>query len=119
MPKPWRVCTNPDCPELHQGTGRCPKCRGTAEQQRRPDGNPYATTGHRRFRTHVLTRDPICVLCNIAIATVADHHPHERRDLVARGLNPDDPQYGRGLCKPCHDTHTATSNPSGWNRPTT
>jgi 5-methylcytosine-specific restriction protein A len=114
--KAWRVCTNPDCPEIHQGQGRCPNCRGQADKARRPDGNPYGTAGHRRFRAAVLTRDPICTLCDIAVSTVADHHPLERKELALRGLDPDDPDRGRGLCKRCHDTHTAESNPAGWNR---
>jgi 5-methylcytosine-specific restriction enzyme A len=114
--KAWRVCTNPTCPELHQGQGRCPSCTNQADRNRRPDGNPYNTAGHQRFRSAVLARDPICVLCDIAISTVADHHPLERRELVTRGLNPDDPDRGRGVCKRCHDRHTAESNPAGWNR---
>ncbi|MEU6709988.1 hypothetical protein ABZ897_00800 [Nonomuraea sp. NPDC046802] len=51
-------------------------------------------------------------------STVADHHPLSRRELVARGLDPDDPQYGRGLCTSCHGKETA-ANPEqagGWNR---
>jgi 5-methylcytosine-specific restriction protein A len=64
----------------------------------------------------VLDRDPICVLCELAVSTVADHYPHSRRELIALHLDPDDPQYGRGLCKRCHDTETATNQPGGWNR---
>ena len=108
-----RVCSTPGCPNLHPNPGRCPHCRATADRARRPHGNPYATEGHRSFRHQVLTRDPICVACLRARATVADHHPHERRDLIDMGLNPNDPQYGRGLCKPCHDSWTARTA-SGW-----
>jgi 5-methylcytosine-specific restriction protein A len=43
--------------------------------------------------------------CN-ARATVADHHPIERRTLVRLGLNPNDPQYGRALCASCHARKT-------------
>lgn len=112
----WRVCTSSDCPELHQGTGRCPACRTEAEAKRRPGGSVYGTTGHRRFRQAVLDADPICVLCHLAVSNVADHHPLERKELELRGLDPNDPQYGRGLCKPCHDRHTAETNPAGWNQ---
>jgi len=74
----------------------------------------YDTRGHRkRFRLSVLHRDPLCVLCG-HIATIADHYPKSRRDLINTGSDPDDPQHGRGLCKPCHDTETATHQPGGW-----
>ncbi len=111
--KRYRVC--PSCHEITEG-GRCASCLRKGEQQRRPDGNPYATAGHRRFRAAVLERDPICVLCRLAVARVADHWPVERRDLVAQGLDPNDPDRGRGLCAECHNKHTAATSPGGWNR---
>lgn len=62
----------------------------------------------------VLARDPLCVICGIRISTVADHHPLERRELVARGLDPNDPERGRGLCSGCHNAKTARTSPGGW-----
>jgi 5-methylcytosine-specific restriction enzyme A len=56
-----------------------------------------------------LERDPICVICGIAPATVADHYPLSRKELVARGMDPNDPAHGRGLCKPCHDSYSGTT----------
>jgi len=111
-----RVCSIHGCPEIYASTegSRCAKHRREAEQARRPEGSPYATAGHRRFRTTVLQRDPICVQCGLALSTVADHHPHTRKELIALGLNPNDPQFGRGLCKTCHDRHTAATSPGGW-----
>ncbi|AGL13864.1 hypothetical protein [Actinoplanes sp. N902-109] len=47
-------------------------------------------------------------------STVADHYPLSRRELADRGLNPDDPTAGRGLCKRCHDKSTAVHQPGGW-----
>jgi len=114
----WRVCSKPGCPNLHQATGQCPTCRATGDRARRPHGNPYTTPGHQAFREHVLARDPICVECMAAPSTVADHHPHERWELVEAGRDPNDPQYGRGLCKGCHDRHTARTSPGGWNAAT-
>lgn len=54
------------------------------------------------------------MICRKAWATVADHHPLSRKQLIDAGLNPDDPNAGRGLCKPCHDRETATNQPGGW-----
>ncbi|GAA1453450.1 hypothetical protein GCM10009618_14930 [Nesterenkonia lacusekhoensis] len=109
-----RVCSTPGCPNLlpkdggNQGkAGRCPTCRAKADRDRRPDGNPYSTTGHKQFREAVLAKDPVCVLCRATRATVADHYPTERRDLVDQGLNPNDPTFGRGLCVTCHNSKTA------------
>lgn len=112
-----RICPSKGCPTIiPAGTARCAPCTKKAEQRRRPNGNPYATTAHRQqFRAVVLTRDPICVICQRAPSTIADHHPRERRDLLMLGLNPNDPNYGRGLCKTCHDKHTAATSPGGWN----
>lgn len=110
-----RVCSTPGCPTLHTGRGRCPKCRVEADRARRPNGNPYNTRGHQTFRTQVLTRDPICVICRRARATVADHYPIERVDLVEQGLDPNDPARGRGVCSPCHNAKTARTKPGGWN----
>lgn len=110
-----RVCSTPGCPELTKG-GRCAthrteadRARGTAAQR------GYNSGGHRRFRAAILKRDPVCVACEHQPATVADHHPISRRDLLTAGLDPDDPARGRGLCKPCHDRETAQHQPGGWN----
>lgn len=120
MPRALRPCPIPGCPELTTG-GRCQqhqregdKARGTATQR------GYTSAGHQRFRRLVLQRDPLCVLCIAEgqpphVATVADHWPTSRRDLITAGLNPDDPNRGRGLCKPHHDRETARHQPGGWN----
>lgn len=96
-------------------SSRCPDCarakdqaRGTAAQR------GYAGRGHQSFRVAVLARDPICKVCRRAPSTVADHYPTSRRDLVDQGLNPNDPQHGRGLCHRCHSQETARNQPGGW-----
>lgn len=119
----WRVCSRPGCPNLHQGTGRCPACRTRADKQRRPKGNPYASAGHLAFRRDVLAANPRCVCpgdcgkhvgwCG-AVSTVADHHPLERVELIDAGMDPDDPVHGRGVCVPCHSGKTARTRPGGW-----
>lgn len=112
-----RVCSAPNCPELiPAGQGRCTQHLRQAERRRgSAKDRGYATPGHRAFRSQVLARDPICVLCRTVRATVADHYPHDRRDLVRLGLNPNDPTYGRGLCASCHSRWTSEAQPGGWN----
>ena len=124
IPMPWRVCSTPGCASLIQAGSRCDNCRKAQDMQRRPHGNPYNTRGHQWFRSRVLARDPRCTctgqcgrhtgLCGKP-STVADHYPTERVDLIAMGLDPNDPQYGRGICKACHDAKTARSKPAGFN----
>jgi len=127
MPRAKRPCSTPGCPQVvPTGTSRCPTHTKRAEQQRgtaaqRGYGHQHTT----RFRPQVLHRDPICTCppdhtthqgrpCT-SWSTVADHHPHSRRDLVALGLDPNHPRYGRGLCAPCHSYRTTEAQPGGWN----
>lgn len=112
-----RVCSVHGCPVIYDGTtSRCPthvrvadRGRGTATQR------GYTSKGHQRFRNQVLTRDPICVLCGVRESTVADHYPLSRKQLLDMHMDPNDARHGRGLCKTCHDTQTATHQPGGWN----
>jgi len=111
-----RTCTTPGCGILTPG-GRCPTCQAAADKARDSGTKTYGP-GHRaRFRPGVLAKNSgRCVHCGQP-ATVADHWPLDRRDLIARGLDPDDPVHGRPLCAPCHNRWTAISNPAGWNAP--
>lgn len=115
MPRAARTCSTRDCSTVITTGSRCTACqrradtrRGTASQR------GYNTPGHQRFREAVLRREPICVLCRTRWATVADHHPRSRRELITAGEDPNDPKHGRGLCKPCHDRETARHQPGGW-----
>ncbi|GAA2484696.1 hypothetical protein GCM10010406_21190 [Streptomyces thermolineatus] len=108
-----QVCTVPGCPEYTQA-GRCAEHRRQAEQQRGGARQRGYGQAHERFRAAVLARDPVCVLCRTAPSKHADHWPVDRRELVARGLNPNDPKRGRGLCGPCHSAETARHQPGGW-----
>ncbi|MQY32597.1 hypothetical protein SRB17_05510 [Streptomyces sp. RB17] len=121
----WRVCTVPGCPELTDQGGRCPEHRREAEQKRgsaRQRG--YGGRGWQSVRRLVLDRDPQCVCTDQAHghgercgqpSTVADHHPDERRDLVAAGVpDPDAPHRLRGICRGCHSRKTGTTTPGGW-----
>lgn len=113
MPTTRRVCTTPGCPNP-AGGGRCPTHQQRADRDRGTTAERGYTGQHNtRFRREVLARDNWC-WCG-AKATVADHYPRTRKQLIVAGLDPDDPQYGRGLCKPHHDQHTAATTPGGWN----
>jgi 5-methylcytosine-specific restriction protein A len=113
------TCSAPGCPELVAG-GRCDGCSRSAERERgSATARGYGKRHRNGFRAAVLERDVCCVLCRDSdrwtLATVADHHPLSRRELVERGMDPDDPEHGRGLCKSCHDKSTAVEQPGGWN----
>lgn len=115
MARANRTCNT--CPTVITSGSRCHRCtraadirRGTAHQR------GYTSPGHQAFRRAVLQRDPICVTpdCH-SWATIADHWPLSRRDLIEQHHNPNDPQHGRGLCKRHHDQSTSTLQPGGWN----
>jgi 5-methylcytosine-specific restriction protein A len=109
------TCSCPGCPELVE-SGRCASCQRAAEAKRGNFRQRGYGRGHdKRFRPAVLARDVVCVVCRSALATVADHWPLSRRELVERGLDADDPARGRGVCKRCHDQSTAVEQPGGWN----
>lgn len=132
--RPPRVCTR--CRQTVPAGQPCPTCAPQLEREadaRR--GSAHARGYNRlhrgRFRVAVLRRDPVCT-CNTAcresgvvvhepgdcdqVSTVADHWPLTKKELRERGLDEHDPEYGRGLCKPCHDRHTARTSPGGWHR---
>jgi 5-methylcytosine-specific restriction protein A len=116
----FRVCSTPGCPTVHNNAGsRCDIHESSAKRSHWDRTKAYNTKGHRiRFRAAVLRRDPICVLCQVRESREADHHPRSRTELIELGLDPNDPQYGRGLCTPCHSKETALHQPGGWNSST-
>ena len=109
-------CSSPGCHNLTDG-GPCASCRTQRDQRRGSSwSRGYGRAHQRRFRPGVLAKNNgLCVLCQIAAATVADHWPLSRRELVEAGLDPDDPQHGRPLCHVCHSKETAQHQPGGWN----
>ena len=112
-----KVCATPGCPQLTPRT-LCNTCDRDLDKTRGSSAARGYGHKHRTlFRPKVLARaGHICELCKIAVATVADHHPLSRRELVEAGLNPNNPEHGRALCKPCHDRETARNQPGGWNQ---
>ena len=76
----------------------------------------YTGTWAQRWRLPYLRDHPRCVLCQRA-ATVPDHYPRTRKQLVAASVhNPDAAQYLRALCAACHNRETARLQPGGWAR---
>lgn len=117
--KPLKPCSVPGCGELTD-SGRCQDHAQQAEQRRGSSTKRGYGKRHRtRFRKAVLERDICCRLCRDegkwVLATVADHWPLSRRQLVEQGLDPDDPANGRGLCHDCHSAETARLQPGGFN----
>lgn len=123
MPGALRVCSRPGCPNLTTSS-RCEDCNADAERARGTrQQRGYGRAHETRFRRNVLRRDPLCVCTDqahghgpscLAQSTVADHWPLDKRTLRARGMDEHDPAHGRGLCKGCHDRHTARAQPGGW-----
>lgn len=128
MPRAMKVCSKPGCPQLvAAGVGQCADHRSAANRAR----GGYATRGGgnstdwRRARAACLRRDPVCRCTDehhghgpacVAPATVADHYPETKAELVARGVtDPDALHRLRGLCGSCHGKHTARTSPGGWN----
>ncbi|WP_405909560.1 holin [Streptomyces sp. NBC_00828] len=117
------ICTKPGCPEYTNG-GRCTSCQAKAEARRGTSTQRGYGAQHRaEFRAAVIARDPNCVCTEAshdhgqpcgARSRHADHHPRDRRELVAADENPNDPRHGRGLCGPCHSRETARHQPGGW-----
>lgn len=111
--KPRTPCSVPGCPELTSG-GRCEAHRRQDEALRRANGSgAYSSSRWQRIRKAFLYRNPWCVLC-MRQATVADHYPLSRRQLISRGVDPDTPARLRPLCTLCHNKETAKHQPGGW-----
>jgi 5-methylcytosine-specific restriction protein A len=127
MPRALKVCSVPNCPELC-ATGRCEAHQREAEQRRGTAAQRgYNGTHWRVRRRQCLRRDALCRCtgCTACTSTgctlqasVADHDPYERRDLVDQGIaDPDALTYLKGKCKACHDAKTAATRPGGWHQP--
>ena len=52
-----------------------------------------------------LDAGPVGEICG-RTASHADHYPKSRRQLIAEGLDPNDPNNGRPLCEHHHNQHT-------------
>ena len=111
--KPRTPCPIPGCPELTTG-GRCAAHEKQAARQRETTAERGYAARWQRIRRRYLYAHPWCVLCARA-ATVADHFPLSRRELITRGVSdPDASEHLRPLCTNCHNRETAKRQPGGW-----
>jgi 5-methylcytosine-specific restriction protein A len=135
-PTPCSFRGPPPCPTLvYGGGGRCDehlilvrRASNKARRERGPD--LYGPSHRRRFRRGVLAKHPYCQ-CDrsdhawhrdgpcLSPSTDADHWPIDKRTLIERGMDSDDPAHGRGLCHRCHSSATARLQPGGWHKPRT
>ncbi len=116
MPRALKTCSTVGCPELVP-KGRCAVCAREAEARRGTAAQRGYGSSWTRRRSAFLRRpeNVFCRLCQ-SVATVADHWPRSRRELVAMGVRDPDAEHRlRPLCAPCHGKETAASQPGGWN----
>lgn len=106
MPQqPKRPCRRKGCPALvGDGTGYCPthlaSKRRTYDRDRRPERHKlYATAPWRRLRERKVNANPICEVCNNALAALVHHikpiETHPELALEWSNL--------QSICRPCHD----------------
>jgi hypothetical protein len=91
------------CGRINEGHAAvCQQCKDSQPANERP----YDSADWKRRSARFL-RGKLCVLCErtgLSIpATVADHFPLTRKELLALGIEtPDDEKHLRPLCASCH-----------------
>ena len=112
--KPKRPCSQSGCPELVSGASTCAAHSKQRDMQRGSVGQRGYDTRWKRRRKAYIYKHPWCVLC-AKPATVADHHPLSRKQLLAQGIaDPDTDDRLRPLCVRCHSIETAKHQPGGF-----
>lgn len=104
---PSRACLlyGPGCSDNGRavlGTSRC-KAHGGGKWARTKPAGRYGAAW-RDLRARVLLEEPFCAMCGVAKATQVDHAV-----AIADG-GTDERSNLRGLCFPCHKSHTAAQN---------
>lgn len=125
---PPKPCLHPGCGALvRDGSGRCPVHQAQRQQQVKEQAARYdkarGTSSSRgygakwqRARAAYLLAHPLCVRCQaegrVEPATVLDHiKPHKGDQALFW-----DSGNWQALCKPCHDSKTASED-GGWGHP--
>jgi 5-methylcytosine-specific restriction protein A len=70
----------------------------------------YRTPLWRSTRREILARDPFCEMCQQALSTIVHHIIAARKYINQHGGDESsfyDQENLQGVCKPCHDQHTA------------
>ena len=86
---------------------KCDECKKASPANERP----YDDAEWKRRSAAFLRRHPWCVVCQDELglsikATVADHYPETRKELLAKNVDdPDAARYLRPLCVQHHATH--------------
>lgn len=92
----------------------CPLKDGGAVSTRPTAADRGYDSKWRRNRARFLAAHPTCIDCGEP-ATVADHAPRSRRELLAAGEpHPDAWKHLQPRCEPCHNKRTAREQPGGW-----
>lgn len=117
MPRALKVCSTAGCWELVP-SGRCAGCDARADKARGTAADRGYDAAWRRRRRAYLIRHPLCAVllpgCT-RLATVPDHWPLDRRELVRLGVpDPDADHRLRPACAHCHGVATAAAQPGGW-----
>lgn len=102
------LCTVPRCGNTSPKPGRCPRHKRWAEawnKRLKPRNKLYGTTRWEVTRLHVLQANPICVVCNQAVASQVDHIvPFQEGD------NFFDLSNLQSLCPTCHSRKTSAED---------
>ena len=103
--RPARPCPGPGCRNTTT-SGYCPACTAARPAPTYDDYRASARTRgydtrHRRWRTLILHRDPVCRYCSRAPSTVADHI------TALRSGGSWSLDNGAGACTTCHNRKTA------------
>lgn len=111
------TCTEPGCPQL-VAHGYCDQHRKQRRRQsdsRRPSASVRGYDHKWRKNAQAfLMFHPTCIDCGNK-ATVPDHDPTSRADLLAQGVtDPDAWHRMKPRCTTCHNKRTAQAQPGGW-----
>ena len=106
--RPPTPCTVPQCGGFGEVRGRCRAHATEGERSRGYANERGYGPAWRAIRVEFLLLNPICIDCG-APATVPDHFPRSRKELLADPTveDPDAFEHLVPRCTPCHNSSTA------------